>query len=84
MITRAVLLFALVVIAGTARAQPYVAQPTSPNSGYTPGYQWRDQRGENDWRNNTWREDRVDENWRNRNWQTQRILDDWRQRQDYS
>lgn len=96
MITRTVLLFALVVIASPARAQPYVPQPASPtysvvpgyapsnSSEYTPGYQWRDQRGENDWRNNTWREDRVDENWRNRNWQTQRTLDDWRQRQDYS
>jgi hypothetical protein len=95
--TRVILLFALVASAPFARAQPYISQPASPgyfvvpgyapsepSNNYAPGYEWRDQRGDNDWRNNTWREDRIDENWRNRNWQTQRTLDDWRQRQDYS
>jgi hypothetical protein len=94
--THAVLLFAIVVAPHFAHAQPYVPQPAIPNYSvapgyapsspfnYSPGYQWRDQRGDNDWRNNSWREDRVDEDWRNRNWQTQRKLDDWRERQDYS
>jgi hypothetical protein len=94
--TRTALLFAVIATAQFAYAQPYVPQPGSPtysvvpgyapygSFNYSPGYQWRDQRGDNDWRNNTWREDRVDEDWRNRNWQTQRTLDDWRQRQDYS
>lgn len=94
--TRAVLLFVTIATAQFAYAQPYVPQAAGPiysvapsyapsgSFNYAPGYQWRDQRGDNDWRNNTWREDRVDEDWRNRNWQTQRTLDDWRQRQDYS
>jgi hypothetical protein len=93
---RAVFLFAVIATAPFANAQPYVSQSAIPNYSvapsfapsntfnYSPGYQWRDQRGDNDWRNNTWREDRVDEDWRNRNWQTQRSLDDWRQREDYS
>jgi len=88
---------ALLVFADVAIAQPYVPTPNfnysafpnyiapAPPSNYAPrGYEWREQRGDNDWRNNTWREDRFDEDWRNRNWQTQRELQNWRQRQDYS
>ncbi len=97
MFTRPVLFFALLAFVDLAHAQPYVPQPANPEypvvpgyappyapNSYAPGYQWRDQRGDSDWRNNSWREDRIDQDWRNRNWQTQRELDDWRQRQDYS
>jgi hypothetical protein len=94
-----VLIIASSATVDLARAQPYVPQPANPVDpvvpGYAPnyapsvpsgapGFQWRDQRGDSDWRNNTWREDRVDQDWRNGNWQTRREVDDWRQRQDYS
>ncbi len=92
-------LFALLALADPTYAQPYVPQPANPidpvGPSYAPtyspnvpsgapGFQWRDQRGDSDWRNNSWREDRVDQDWRNRNWQTRREADDWRQREDYS
>ena len=94
-----VLFFALLTFVNLTHAQPYVPQPANPADpivpGYAPtyapsvpsaapGYQWRDERGDSDWRNNSWREDRVDQDWRNRNWQTRREVDDWRQREDYS
>jgi len=64
-------------------APGYVSPGAS--SGYAlPGYQWRQERGDIDWRNNTWREDRFDNDWRNNNWQTRRELRDWQVRQDYS
>ena len=74
-----------------ARSQ-YVPYPASPGytmaPGYTapsttPGYNWREQRGNDDWRNNTFREQRFDENSRNNNWRTQRANEDWRQRENY-
>src|SRR6516225_4435434 len=44
-----------------ATAYPPTAAPTTPNYGgnTAPGYQWRDQRANSDWRNNTWREQRF-------------------------
>jgi|SRR6478736_5043234 len=55
------------------------------NRGYTaPGYQWREQRANDDWRNNTWREQRINEDWRNNNWRTQRANEDWQQREGYA
>jgi len=89
---------ALFAMAGATGAQPYVPTPNigyprvgpgtvapGPPSGYaSPGYNWREDRGDTDWRNNTFREDRFDDDWRNRNWQTRRELQDWHQRQDYS
>jgi hypothetical protein len=58
-----------------ATAYPPTAAPTTPNYGgnTAPGYQWRDQRANTDWRNNTWREQRFNEDWRNNNWRTQRL-----------
>src|SRR5262245_19358210 len=67
-------------------APGYVAPaPGYVAPGYTnPGYTWREQRANEDWRNNTWREQRYNENWRNNNWRTERANEDWRQREDYA
>ncbi len=67
-------------VAPSYRAPDY----TAPGyKGYAaPGYQWREQRANSDWRNNTWREERLNEDWRTNNWRTQRANEDWRQRQD--
>ena len=61
--------------------------PTQPRyaptiGGAAPGYKWRDERANEDWRNNTWREHRENEDWRNRDWRTQRANEDWRERKD--
>lgn len=93
-----ILALVLLGMADAVVAQPYVPTPYAgspsafpstvppgPPSGYAlPGFNWREDRGDADWRNNTWRENRFDEDWRNRNWQTRRELQDWRERQDYS
>ena len=70
-----------VIIPG--KEMPSYAAPGAA-TGIAPGYQWRDERADTNWRNNTWREDRFDDDWRNRNWQTGRALDDWRRRDDYA
>jgi hypothetical protein len=67
----------------------YMTAPASPQYGPTsgrdaPGYQWREDRAQGDWRNNTWREQRTNEDWRSNNWRTQRTNEDWRQREDYA
>ena len=67
----------------SATAYPPTAAPdTTPRYGANtaPGYQWRDQQTNTDWRNNTWREQRFNEDWRNNNWRTQRLEEDWQQR----
>src|SRR5262245_6208850 len=66
-------------------APGYVAPaPGYVAPGYTnPGYTWREQRANEDWRNNTWREQRFDQDWRNNNWRTERANEDWRQRENY-
>jgi hypothetical protein len=51
---------------------------------YSAGYQWREQRAQEDWRNNTWRERSQQEEWRTNNWRAQRGNEDWRQREDYA
>jgi len=44
---------------------------------------WREQRGNDDWRNNTWREQRLDQNWRNSDdWRQRRTDEDWQRRED--
>jgi hypothetical protein len=92
------LAYVLLAMAGAAGAQPYVPTPNvgypsvtpgtvvpGPSSGFAaPGYNWRGDRVDTDWRNNTFREDRFDNDWRNRNWQTRRELQDWHQRPDFS
>src|SRR5690349_3827197 len=68
----------------------YIFAPVTPQygppapSGATPGYKWREQRANEDWRNNTWREQRASEDWRNNNWRTQRANEDWQKREDYT
>lgn len=52
--------------------------------GYSAGYQWREQRAQEDWRNNTWREKVQQDEWRTNNWRVQRGNEDWRQREDYA
>ena len=52
--------------------------------GYSAGYQWREQRAQEDWRNNTWRERVQQEEWRTNNWRVERRNEDWRQREDYA
>jgi len=91
-------LFILASTATLAVMNPAVAQmyvpPTAPEGigvapGYaapgktTPGYMWREQRANDDWRNNTWREQRFNDDSRNNNWRTQRANEDWRQREIY-
>jgi hypothetical protein len=62
---------------------PGYGAPASPTPGYTaPGYNWREQRANEDWRNNTWREQRANEDWRTNNWRQQRANEDWRQREE--
>jgi hypothetical protein len=70
---------ALVISAST---HPAMAQYDSAPD-VTPGYDWRAQRGNQDWRNNTWREQRFDRDWRNNNWRQQRANEDWRERGKY-
>lgn len=60
-------------IAGAQYAPPAVG-------GAPPGYTWREQRTQGDWRNNTWREDRTKSDWRNNTWQEQRTKEDLRAR----
>ena len=68
----------------------YAGAPTSPQYDYrsrqgnSSGYQWREQRAQEDWRNNTWRERVQQEDWRNNSWREQRATEDWRQREDYA
>ena len=68
----------------------YSAAPSLPqydpraNRGPSAGYQWREQRPQEDWRNNTWRERVQQEDWRNNNWRVERRNEDWRQREDYA
>jgi hypothetical protein len=50
----------------------------------SPGYNWREQRAQDDWRNNTWRENREQNDWRNNTWREQRANEDWQQREDYA
>ena len=82
---------ATLAIVYPAKAQMYLP-PTNPSTAITPvyiapsttsGYNWREQRANDDWRNNTFREQRFDENSRNNNWRTQRANEDWRQRENY-
>ena len=77
-------LFILASTATLAMMNPAVAQmylPPGPGGigvapGYTapgkttPGYMWREQRANDDWRNNTWREQRYNDDLRNNNWRT--------------
>ena len=61
--------------------QPALAQYSAPNS--RSGYDWREQRGTQDWRNNTWRERQFDQNSQNNNWRKQRANEDWKNREKY-
>lgn len=64
-------------------AAPGYAAPASPTPGYAaPSYNWREQRANEDWRNNTWREQRANEDWRSNDWRQQRANEDWRQREE--
>jgi hypothetical protein len=65
-----------------APAPPQYGPPTP--GGVTPGYNWREQRANEDWRNNTWREQPANNNLRNDTWREQRANEDWRQREDYA
>ncbi len=60
---------------------PAMAQYSTSDS--SRGYDWREQRGSQDWRNNTWREQQVDQDWRNNQWRQQRANEDWQQREKY-
>ena len=74
-------LFAVTSTVAWAIFQPAVAQYANPNS--QPAYDWREQRGTQDWRNNTWRERQFDQNWQNNNWRQQRANEDWKNREKY-
>ena len=69
----------------------YTIAPAAPSPQYgptlgrdAPGYQWREERAQGDWRNNTWREKLQQDDWRKNNWREQRANEDWRQRGDYA
>lgn len=64
-----------------ATANSAMAQYSAPDS--TPSYNWREQRGSQDWRANTWREQQFDQDWRNNQWRQQRANEDWQQREKY-
>jgi len=65
-----------------APAPPQYGPPTPGE--VTPGHNWREQRANEDWRNNTWREQPANNNLRNDTWREQRANEDWRQREDYA
>ena len=65
-----------------APAPPQYGPPTPGE--ITPGHNWREQRANEDWRNNTWREQPANNNLRNDTWREQRANEDWRQREDYA
>src|SRR6478736_842888 len=65
-----------------APAQPQYGAPTPGR--VAPGYNWREQRAQDDWRNNTWRENLQQDDWRNNNWREKRTNEDWRQREGYA
>ena len=67
----------------------YTGAPAQPQYGPTlgrdaPGYQWREERAQGDWRNNTWRERLQQDDRRNNTWREQRANEDWRQREGYA
>src|SRR5262245_50605954 len=62
----------------------YVAPGYVARDYTNPGYTWREQRANENWRNNTWREQRFNEEYRNNNWRTERATEDWRQQEDYA
>jgi hypothetical protein len=72
----------VVVVPGYS-APGYTAPSYTAPRTTTPGYMWREQRANDDWRNNTWREQRYNDDLRNNNWRTQRANEDWRQREIY-
>ena len=47
-----------------------------PPGGVDPGYKWREERAQDDWRNNTWREQGTKQDWRNNTWQEKRANED--------
>ena len=61
---------------------PGATLPGSPPDTSRHGYDWREQRGSQDWRNNTWREQRFDQDWRNNDWRQNRANEDWQQREE--
>jgi hypothetical protein len=86
------IVLAVLGAAGLAALNPAVAQyavaPTPVIPGYAPAptappQDWREQRGSQDWRNNTWREQQFDQNPRNNDWRQQRANEDWQQREQY-
>jgi hypothetical protein len=79
------ILFILASTASLAMVDPARPQYVPPALGRdSPGYNWREQRANEDWRNNTWRENREQNDRRNNTWREQRTNEDWRQREDYA
>ena len=77
-----VVLAAATLVLGTL--VPAAAQTYLPGTGSSPpGSTWREQRGNDDWRNNSWREQRFDQDWRNNDWRQRRSDEDWQRREDY-
>lgn len=70
----------------TPQYAPNVSPQSSPTLGRAaPGYQWREERAQGDWRNNTWREQQAKQNdYRANGWREQRTNEDWRGREDYA
>jgi len=64
----------------------YVPTPQyAPSVGRAaPGSQWREDRAQGDWRNNTWREKLQQDDWRTNNWRERRANEDWREREGYA
>src|SRR5690242_18161647 len=67
----------------TPQYAPRVSPQSAPTLGRAaPGYQWREDRAVEDWRNKTWREQQAKENdYRTNNWREERANEDWRERE---
>lgn len=79
------ILFVLASTASLTWVDLALAQYVPPSlGGATPGYNWREDRVQGDWRNNTWREERAKADWRNNTWREKRENEDFRGRDDYT
>jgi len=65
---------ATLAMVGSARAQ--YLPPTV--GGVNPGYNWRQDHAQDDWRKNTWREETARADWRNNTSQEKRAKEGWR------
>jgi hypothetical protein len=73
--------FVLISACAVVLTGPALGQYAAPD--YNTGYDWREQRASQDWRDNTWRQQRFDQDWHNNSWRQQRENEDWQRRERY-